>query len=102
MAVHVHVLVPSVAVPRDPYALWALADSYTSLGRVALAAAQQPQRPPPSRREEAQAADAWLRKALAVWQEWPQWAATTGFDRSRREEAERELAASQRVLAAAR
>ncbi|HET9315511.1 MAG TPA: hypothetical protein VFQ51_07955, partial [Vicinamibacteria bacterium] len=66
------------------------------------AAAQQPRRPPASRREEAQAAEAWLRKALAVWQEWPRRAASSGFDRSRREEAERELAASQRLLASTR
>ncbi len=88
--------------PRDPYALWVLAESYASLGRIARASAAEARRPPAARREDAQAAEAWLRKSLQVWQDWPRRAATSGFDRTRREQAEREWADAQRALAAAR
>jgi hypothetical protein len=85
--------------PDDPYALWALAESYASLGRVALAAARERGRPPASRREEAGAAEAWLRRSLAVWEDWPRRASTSTFDRTRREQAARDLAEAERVLA---
>jgi tetratricopeptide (TPR) repeat protein len=85
--------------PRDPYALWALADSYAALGRLAHESAREPRRPPASRREEARAAQAWLRRSLEVWQDWPQRAASSGFDRSRRDKAERELRDSALSLA---
>ena len=88
--------------PRDPYALWALADSYATLGRIALGLAQEPRRPPASRRDEARAAEAWFRRSLEVWQGWPQRAASSRFDQSRRAQAARELEDAQRLLAAAR
>jgi eukaryotic-like serine/threonine-protein kinase len=84
--------------PGDLYARWALAESYAALGRIALGSAREARRPPASRREEARAAQAWLRRALAVWQEWPKHASTSVFDRTRRALAERELAEAERLL----
>jgi tRNA A-37 threonylcarbamoyl transferase component Bud32/tetratricopeptide (TPR) repeat protein len=84
--------------PDDPYARWALAESYAGLGRCALQAARERGRPPASRREEAGAAQGWLRRALEVWDDWPRHAATSAFDRSRRERAARELAEAERTL----
>jgi tRNA A-37 threonylcarbamoyl transferase component Bud32 len=85
--------------PDDPYAQWALADTCAALARDARALARDPRRPPAVRRQEAEAAVAWQRRAVEVWRGWPRLAASSAFDRVRLERAVRELEAYERDFA---
>jgi tetratricopeptide (TPR) repeat protein/tRNA A-37 threonylcarbamoyl transferase component Bud32 len=84
--------------PDDPYALWALADTCAALARDARALADDATRPPAVRRQESQAAVAWQRRSVEVWQDWPRRAVTSAFDRDRLGRARRDLAAYERPI----
>jgi tetratricopeptide (TPR) repeat protein len=85
--------------PGDIYAFWALADTYTSLGRLhaALAAGDGSAE---ARREAARRAREWHSKALAVWDGWPPAATSTAFHTAHRAQAARELGEVERRLEA--
>jgi tetratricopeptide (TPR) repeat protein len=85
--------------PEDPYARWAVADSYAALGRVQRAIALEGRRPAPSRLEAARAALAWHRQELEVWSGWSALAPSTAFDRTRRTEATRAVAEAEALVA---
>jgi eukaryotic-like serine/threonine-protein kinase len=88
---------PPVEQSADLYARWRLADSYAGLSRYYAARAVAS--PAAERLNNWREARQYAQKSLSLWEGWSRHAASTSFDRGRREQAERAVAACDAALA---
>jgi tetratricopeptide (TPR) repeat protein len=88
---------PPVEQSADLYVRWRLADSYAGLSRYAAARAAAA--PAAERLDHWREARRYAQQRYGLWEGWSQRAASTSFDRRRREQAERAVAACDAALA---
>ncbi len=88
----------SSSIATDLYARWRLADSYSSLGRYYAALGANVRNPPEERLANWREARAWSEKSLTLWNDWDQYAVSSVFNTTRREQAARALERCDSVL----
>jgi tetratricopeptide (TPR) repeat protein len=88
---------PPVEQSADLYVRWRLADSYAGLSRYHAARAEAA--PAAERLDHWREARQYAQQSLSLWEGWSRHAASTSFDRRRREQAARAVAACDAALA---
>jgi eukaryotic-like serine/threonine-protein kinase len=86
------------AHPMDARAIWRLADSYTSFGRLHAALASRPALAPTEKVEAWREALSWHQKAFDVWDGWSRHSLSTAFNITKRDAAARAIARCDAVL----